>query len=286
MRQTSMQSSISCVGSFPGTQQVPWECRACVSPSLSWLFPHVLFLGHPLPVNWTQGTVPPPPPLPQLWSFSEEQTEVFFPFSQDHISIILNGHHPPFSKPAPEDREWSGKHLGKPGSFHSTMALSHTTSSPRTRPTHCTMLPLQSHHGCEGTTSSLPHFPLSLCCLVNSNSFFRSLLRYHILHEAWPDSILPREAQDPFWISQHPMLPHPGTYKLYELLYNMTLGNRGFSVSHPEEREKSLSIKFLWYIGLKIKGTRSSWIAKRHMDSRYCKCLLLDPSLVFCKLLI
>ena len=31
---------------------------------------------------------------------------------------------------------------------------------------------------------SPPHFLLSLCCLVNSNSFFRSLLRYHILHEA------------------------------------------------------------------------------------------------------
>ena len=102
-------------------------------------------------------------------------------------------------------------------------------------------------------TSYLPHFLLTLCCLVNSNSFFRYLLRYHILHETWSDSTLPREAQDPF--GTHDTLCFPSwDLQILTLLYNMTLGNRCFSVSPVgrEGREISLSIKFLWYIGLKI----------------------------------
>lgn len=159
------------------------------------------------------------------------------------------------------------KNLGKPRSFRSSTPLPHATSSPRTRPTHRAMPPLQLHCGCEDTTMSLclksnlllPYFLLSLCCLVNSNSFCRSLPRYHVLREAQPDSILPREAQDLFWISQHHTSPS-WDLQAPELLYNMTLGNRCFRVSHLEEREgeKSLSIKFLWYTGLKIKGIRSS----------------------------
>lgn len=150
MSQPSMQSSICWVGSFPGTQKAQRESRPRVSfpywASVPILALHVpcssatlfLWIGlrAPSPTTSTPTT---------LWSFTAEWTEVFFPpFGQGHISIILNDHHPPFSKLAPEDQTRSGKHLGKPGSFQSTMPLSHTASSPRTSTPHphSAMLPL------------------------------------------------------------------------------------------------------------------------------------------------
>lgn len=55
----------------------------------------------------------------------------------------------------------------------------------------------------------------------------------------------------------------------------MTLGDRCFSASHLQDREKNLSIKFAWQIRLKIKGIYSSLIAKKHKNSKYYYYLLL-----------